>query len=103
MIQAGFDNYVSVNSIRAVGHPGAAPMARLVNDARTKGLLVDFTAGRRCKAIIILDSRHVVLSALTSDTIARRVRDARSKKPGEIDESEQPADIQVLGSESPEL
>jgi len=103
MIQAGFDNYVSARSIRAVGHPGAAPMARFVNDARTKGLLVDFTAGRRCKAIIVLDSRHVVLSALTSDTIARRVINARARKTGEIDETEQPIYFPVTHPEPPEF
>ena len=50
MIQVGFDNYVSLESIRAVGHPCAAPMTRLMSQAREKGGLVDFTAGRRCKA-----------------------------------------------------
>jgi len=50
MIQIGFDNYVSLEAIRAVGHPGAAPMTRLMSQARVKGRLVDFTAGRRCKA-----------------------------------------------------
>ena len=63
-------------------------MTRLVNESRSKGLLVDFTAGRRCKAIIVLDSRHVVLSALASDTIAKRVMDARTRKPGVFDEQE---------------
>ena len=80
MIQAGFDNYVSLDSIRAVGHPGPAPMTRLVSDAREKNFIVDFTAGRRCKAILILDSNHVVLSALSSDTIARRVREAKATR-----------------------
>jgi extracellular matrix regulatory protein A len=77
MIQAGFDNYVTLDSVRAVGHPGSAPITRLVNQAREKGLLVDFTAGRKCKAIIVLDSGHVVLSALTSDTLAKRVKDEK--------------------------
>ena len=80
MIQVGFDNYVSLDDIRAVGHPGAAPMTRLVSDAREKGFLVDFTAGRKCKAILILDSNHVVLSALSSDTLARRAREAKAAK-----------------------
>lgn len=77
MIQAGFDNYVTLDSVRAVGHPGSAPITRLVNEAREKNLLVDFTAGRKCKAILVLDSGHVVLSALTSDTLAKRVRDEK--------------------------
>ena len=77
MIQVGFDNYVPVGSIRAVGHPGPAPMTRLVSDARNKGLLIDFTAGRKCKAILILDTGQAVLSALSSDTISRRVREAK--------------------------
>jgi len=80
VIQVGFDNYVSLDSIRAVGHPGPAPMTRLVSDAREKCFLVDFTAGRKCKAILILDSNHVVLSALASDTIARRVREAKATR-----------------------
>jgi extracellular matrix regulatory protein A len=81
MIQVGFDNYVSLESIRAVGHPGPAPMTRLVSQSRERGLLVDFTAGRRCKAILVLDSGQVVLSSLTSDTIARRVREAKASRP----------------------
>ena len=102
MIQVGFDNYVSLVGVRAVGHPGAAPMARLVNDAKNKGLLVDFTAGRKCKAIVVLDSRHIVLSALTSDTLARRVRDARVRKLGEFEPDEPAADIPDTGPELPE-
>jgi regulator of extracellular matrix RemA (YlzA/DUF370 family) len=77
MIQAGFDNYVTMDSVRAVGHPGSAPITRLINQAREKGLLVDFTAGRKCKAVIVLDSGHIVLSALTSDTLAKRVKDEK--------------------------
>jgi regulator of extracellular matrix RemA (YlzA/DUF370 family) len=43
MIQVGFDNYISLEGIRAVGHPGPAPMTRLVAQARERGLLIDFT------------------------------------------------------------
>lgn len=88
MLQVGFDNYVSLEAVRAVGHPGAVPMTRLMSQAREKGLLVDFTAGRRCKAILILDSGQVVLSSLTSDTIARRVREAKASRSPAPDEVE---------------
>jgi len=78
VIQVGFNNYVPLDSIRAIGHPSSAPMTRLVSEARNKGLLVDFTAGRKCKGILILDSGHVILSSLSSDTLAKRVREAKT-------------------------
>ncbi len=78
MIQVGFDNYVSLEVIRAVGHPGAAPMTRPMSQAREKGLLVDFTAGRRCKAIVILDSGQVVLSSPASAEVERQEAGDRS-------------------------
>ena len=53
--------------------PDAAPSKRLISDAREQGLLVDGTCGRRTRAVIIMDSRHVILSALQPETVAHRI------------------------------
>ena len=84
MIQVGYDNYVPLDGIRAVGHPSSAPMGRLVQRARGKGILVDFTGGRKCKGILILDTGHVVLSFLSSDTLAKRYREEKIRREREV-------------------
>lgn len=84
MIQVGYDNYVPLDGIRAVGHPHSAPIDRMIQAARKKGLLIDFTGGRRCKGILLLDTGHVVLSFLSSDTLAKRYRDEKVRREREV-------------------
>ena len=84
VIQVGYDNYVSLDGIKAVGHPRSAPIDRMVQGAKKKGLVMDFTAGRRCKGILLLDTGHIVLSFLSSDTLARRYREERARREREV-------------------
>lgn len=84
MIQVGYDNYVALDGIRAVGHPSSAPITRMIQVARDKGLLIDFTGGRRCKGILLLDTGHVVLSFLSSDTLAKRYREEWVRREREV-------------------
>jgi len=72
MINIGFGNIVALNRVIAVVNPESAPIKRLINDAREEGKLVDATYGRKTRAVVIMDSNHVILSAIQSETISQR-------------------------------
>ncbi len=63
---------VSVGRVISIVSPESAPVKRIVQDSRDKGLLIDATCGRRTRAVLIMDSEHVVLSAVQPETIAQR-------------------------------
>lgn len=73
LINIGFGNMVSANRLIAIVSPESAPIKRIVQEAREKGMLIDATYGRRTRAVIITDSDHVVLSAINPETIANRL------------------------------
>ena len=73
LVSIGFGNIVSCSRIIAVITPDSAPVKRLIQDARERRLLIDTSCGRKTRAVLIMDSGHVVLSALQSETIARRL------------------------------
>lgn len=73
LVSIGFGNIVSGSRIIAVITPDSAPVKRLIQDARERRLLIDASCGRKTRAVLIMDSGHVVLSALQSETIARRL------------------------------
>lgn len=72
LINVGYGNMVSSEKIVAVVSPEAAPVKRIVQEAKAKGLAVDATCGRKCKAVIVTESDHVVLSALSPEAISNR-------------------------------
>ena len=71
LINIGFGNMVSASRILAIA-PESAPIKRIIQDTREKGMLVDATFGRRTRAVIIVDSGHVILSAIQPETVAGR-------------------------------
>ncbi|MDD6044509.1 MAG: DUF370 domain-containing protein [Clostridia bacterium] len=73
LVNVGFGNIVSSGRIVSIISPDSAPAKRMVQEAREKGRLVDATHGRRTRAVIVMDSMHIVLSALQSETVASRV------------------------------
>jgi len=73
LINIGFGNIVSANRIIAIVSPESAPIKRIINEARDRGMLVDATYGRRTRAVIITDSDHVILSAVQPETVAHRL------------------------------
>lgn len=77
LIHLGFSNMAAINKAVAVISPNSAPAKRLVQEAKGKGLVVDVTNGRRTKAILIMEGGHVILAAITPETIAGRVMAAR--------------------------
>ena len=73
LLNIGFGNTVSASRIVAIVSPESAPIKRIIQDARAKGVLIDATYGRRTRSVIITDSDHVILSAVQPETIAMRV------------------------------
>ena len=76
LINIGFGNMVSANRLIAIVSPESAPIKRIVQEARDKGSLIDATYGRRTRAVIIMDSDHVILSAVQPETVANRLNDS---------------------------
>ena len=72
-INIGFGNIISADRLIAMVGPESAPIKRIIQDARDNGKLVDATYGRRTRAVIIMDSEHVVLSAVQPETVANRL------------------------------
>lgn len=72
LINIGFGNLVSDARIVSIVLPESAPVKRIAQEAREKGMLIDATYGRKTKSVIVMDSEHVVLSALTPELIAQR-------------------------------
>ena len=84
LINIGFGNLVNANRIITVVSPDSAPIKRMIQEARDRGVLIDATYGRRTKAVLVMDNDHLVLSALTPETIMNRV--AGEKDNGEEEE-----------------
>lgn len=75
LINIGFGNMINANRLITIVSPESAPIKRIIQDAKEKGLLIDATYGRRTRAVIIMDSDHVILSAVQPETVARRLND----------------------------
>lgn len=72
LINIGFGNMISMSKLVAMVSPDSAPIKRIIQDARDEGRLIDATYGRRTRTVIVMDSGHVILSAVQPDTIASR-------------------------------
>ena len=73
LINIGFGNMVSAERLVAVVSPDSAPIKRIVKEAREQGRLIDASYGRSTRAVLIMDSDHVILSALQPETVANRM------------------------------
>lgn len=72
LVHIGFGNILSMDKVVAISPPAAAPIKRIVSDGRHNGSLVDMTSGRKTKAVIFTNSGHIILAALSPETIASR-------------------------------
>lgn len=72
LINIGFGNMVSANRIISIVSPESAPIKRVIQEAKDKGTAIDATYGRKTRAVIFMDSGHIVLSAIQTETIASR-------------------------------
>lgn len=73
LINIGFGNIVSANRIIAIVSPESAPIKRMVQEAKDNSMAVDATYGRRTRAVLIMDSGHIILSAVQPETVAGRL------------------------------
>ncbi len=73
LVNIGFGNMVNADRVVAMIAPDSAPVKRMVQDAREKGMLVDASYGRKTQAVVIMDSGHVVLSGIPLDTVTGRI------------------------------
>ena len=87
LINIGFGNMVSSSRLVAIVSPESAPIKRIVQDARERSMLIDATYGRRTRAVLIMDSGHVILSAIQPETVASRIGSkAEGQTGGESDD-----------------
>ena len=75
LINIGYGNMVSAGRIVAIVSPESAPIKRMIQDVREKGLLIDASFGRSTRSVIVMDSGHVILSALTPEVLEQRFSD----------------------------
>lgn len=73
LLNIGFGNMVAANRLIAIISPESAPIKRMIQDARDKNILIDATYGRKTRAVLVMDTDQIVLSAIQPETIAHRV------------------------------
>ena len=73
LLNIGFGNMVSTDRLIAIVSPDSAPIKRMVQETRERGMLIDATYGRKTRSVVIMDSDHIVLSAIQPDTVAARL------------------------------
>ena len=80
LINIGFGSMVAAERLLAIVAPDSAPIKRGVQEARDRGMLIDASYGRKTKAVILMDTDHVILSAIPSETIGARWMDVQEVK-----------------------
>ena len=85
LLNIGYGNMVSADRILAIVSPDSAPIKRIIQEGRDQGRLIDATYGRRTRAVLITDTDHVILSAISPETITARFMDKQEK---ELEEDE---------------
>lgn len=75
LINIGFGNMVAAGRLVAIVAPESAPIKRIIQDAKERGTLIDATYGRRTRAVLVMDSDHVILSSVQPETVANRMTD----------------------------
>ena len=73
LINIGFGNMVSASRLVVIVSPESAPIKRIIQEARERGMLIDATYGRRTRAVLVMDSDHIILSAVQPETVAHRL------------------------------
>ena len=73
LVNVGYGNMVSIPRVVAIVSPDAAPIKRMIQDARDSGRVIDATCGHRTRAVLVTDSDHIILSPLLPDTVTARI------------------------------
>ena len=83
MINIGFGSMVAANRVLTIVAPDSAPIKRVIQEARDRAMLIDASYGRKTKAVILMDTDHVILSAIAPETIYARWMDKQEAEPEE--------------------
>ena len=86
LINVGFGNMVSSDRLVAIVSPESAPIKRMIQDARDRGMLIDATYGRRTRSVVVMDSKHIILSAILPEKLATRLDGEYEDIPDDIEE-----------------
>ena len=88
LVNIGYGNFASASRLISIISPDSAPVKRIVQEARDSRTLIEGTYGRRTRAVLIMDSGHVILSAVQPETVAHRL-DGPETSPAEEEESDE--------------
>ena len=80
LIGIGFGSMVAAQRVLAIVEPDSAPIKRVVQEARDRGMLIDASYGRKTKSVLLMDTDHVILSALTTEVLATRWEDKQEEQ-----------------------
>ena len=86
LINIGFGSMVAANRVLTIVAPDSAPIKRVIQEARDRGMLIDASFGRKTKAVILMDTDHVILSAITPENIYARWMDKQAAEEEEEEE-----------------
>ena len=86
LINIGFGNMVAAGRLIAIVSPDSAPIKRMVQEARDRGVLIDATYGRRSRSVLVTDSDHIILSPIQPETIANRLSSEDEEEEEDEDE-----------------
>ncbi|MBR4109379.1 MAG: DUF370 domain-containing protein [Oscillospiraceae bacterium] len=81
LINIGFGSVIAAGRILAIVEPDSAPIKRIVQEAKERGMLVDASYGRKTQSVILMDTDHVILSALTPDALTARWNEKQEEQP----------------------
>ena len=79
LINIGFSSMVAANRILAIMEPASAPIKRIIQEAKERGMLIDGSYGRSTRSVILMDTDHVILSSLECDALATRMEEAKEE------------------------
>ncbi len=85
LVNIGFGNLVSAQRLLTVVSPDSAPVKRLIQEAKERAMLIDASFGRKTRSVLVMDTDHVILSAIPPETVAKRL----NEKDGGIDQEEE--------------
>jgi len=85
LVNIGFGNTIAAERVVAVVSPESAPIKRMIQDSRERGLLIDASFGRSTRTVLVMDSGNVILSALTPDIISERIDTDFKKEAAELE------------------
>ena len=83
LIGIGFGSMIAAQRVLAIVDPDSAPIKRVMQEAKDRGMLIDASYGRKTKAVILMDTDHVILSALTTDVLTSRWEEKEEEANGE--------------------